>query len=122
MKLFSVTSVFERFAPQIVGIKKNLIAPADNSSTCMQVDMKDTGSRFVGSQFIFRFDFQLKIFNNSYFILTCLSAYLRVFRLLMITRLCNGALTFMIQKSERTGERVRTRTLELYNILIFKWI
>ena len=45
------------------------------------------GSRFVGSQFIFRFDFQVKIFNNSYFMLTSLSAYLRVSRLLMITRL-----------------------------------
>ena len=39
----------------------------------------------VASSF-FCFDFQLKTFNNSYFMLTCLSTYLRVFRLLMITR------------------------------------
>ena len=73
---------------------KSLIALADNSSTCMQVDMKDTGSRFVGSQFIFRFDFQLKIFSDSYFMLTSLSAYLHVSRLLMVTRLCIWRMDF----------------------------
>ena len=50
-----------------------------------------TRSKFVGSQFIFRFDFQVKIFNNSYFMLTRLSAYLRVSGLLMITRVRYGA-------------------------------
>ena len=50
-----------------------------------------TGSRFVGSQFIFRFDFQVKIFNNLYFMLTRLSAYLHVSGLPMITRVRYGA-------------------------------
>ena len=60
--------------------------------------MKSTGSRCVGSQFIFRFVFQLKIFNNSDFMLTCLSAYLHVSRLLMITRL--WCMTFVVKKSQ----------------------
>ena len=77
-----------------------IIALADNSSACMQVGMKGTGSRFVGSQFIFHFNFHLKIFNNSYFMLTCFSAYLRVSRLLMITRLGIWRMTSMIEKSK----------------------
>ena len=52
-----------------------VVALAGNSSACMQEGMKGTGllvtSSFVGSQYIFRFDFQLRILNNSYFMLTC---------------------------------------------------
>ena len=57
----------DMFLVKIASKGTSFIALADNSSACMQVDMKDTDSRFVGSQFIFRFDFQLKIFNNLLF-------------------------------------------------------
>ena len=92
------------------------IALADNSSPCMQVCIKLTGSRCVGNQFIFRFAFQLKIFNNSDFMLTCLSAYLRVSRLLMITRLCIDRMDF----HDTEIRRVRTRTLSLKSLPCYR--
>ena len=75
-----------------------------------------TGSRFVGSQFIFRFDFQDKIFNNSYFMLTHLSAYLRVSWLLMITRLGIWRMNFMTRNPKRENFSLRTLSLKYVQI------